>query len=59
MAELFMLALSGICIGQMINDLRQHYLLLDLLGVLVAIKGSVAFGVTQSFLFQFAFAGGL
>lgn len=59
MAELFMLALSGICIGQMINDLRQHYLLLDLLGVLVAITGSVAFGVTQSFLFPFAFPGGL
>lgn len=59
MVELLILGLSGFGIGMLVNGLRQRYLLFGLLGGLVAITGSVAFGVTQSFLFPFAFPGGL
>jgi hypothetical protein len=59
MAELLMLGLSGFGIGLLVNGLRQHYLLFGLMGALVLIAGFVVFVFTQSFLFPFAFPGGL
>ena len=59
MAEVFMLGLSGVGIGMVANGIRQHRLLIGLVGALVANAGLGAMVFTQPFLFPFAFPGGL